>query len=156
MVRHKTRWLLARFEFESQLWTGPTKREVGGERDDLPPLQTKEIYKELVKILASCFGMAAHAIIPDLVVRHVDVQSQLCMIRVPRNAAARVRTAITFMTTLYNQNIVASVLSVNGSARTARLATMNEIRKRVKRNQAMSEKELKLLDARLQVIREID
>ena len=155
MVRHKTRWLLVRLEFESQLSTVLTKREVGGEASDLPTLQTKEIYKELVKILGACFGMAAHAIIPDLVVRHVDVPSQLCMIRVPRDAANRVRTAITFMTTLYNQNIVATVLSVNGNARTARLATMNEIRKRVQRK-PMTEKEMKLLDARLQVIREID
>ncbi|KAI2513982.1 hypothetical protein MHU86_366 [Fragilaria crotonensis] len=152
MVRHKTRWLLVRFEFEGQLSTGPTLTKRG---DDLPALQTKEIYKELVKTLSGCFGMFAHAIIPSLVVRHVDDESQLCMIRVPRDGVNHVRTAITFMTTLYNKEIVASVLSVNGSARTARLAIMQEIRKRVN-TKALSTKDVKQLDARLQVIREID
>jgi len=151
MVRHKTRWLLVRFEFESQLSTSTTKER----GDDLPQIQTKEIYKEIVKILSICFGLSAHAIIPDIMVRHIDDESQLAMIRVPREAEKQVRTAITFMTTLYNQGIVASVLSVNGCARTARLATMQEIRKRVE-GKSLSKKGMKGLDARLQVIREID
>ena len=152
MVRHKIRWLLVRFEFEGQLATGPTTTKRG---DDVPALQPKEIYKELAKILSGCFGMFAHAIIPNLAVRHVDDESQLCMIRVPRDGANHVRTAITFMTTLYNKEIVASVLSINGSARTARLAIMQEIRKRANEI-SLTAKDIKQLDARLQVIREID
>ena len=145
------------FEFESQLFDGVAVRS--GE-EDLPPLQTKEIYKELVKVLSSCYGLFAHSIIPNLIVRHVDEESQLCMIRVPRDAANHVRVAITFMTSLYNKGIVASVLAINGSARTARLTTMREIRRRQlidkQRMTIPSTKEMKRLDARLQIIREID
>mmetsp|Transcript_26981 Transcript_26981/g.44938 ORF Transcript_26981/g.44938 Transcript_26981/m.44938 type:complete len:167 (+) Transcript_26981:29-529(+) len=165
MVRHKTRWLLVRLEFESDIQssssTSPalSRRVVASEDDESinkSKLLTKDIYKELVKTLSVCFGLSAHAIIHSIVVRHIDDATRLTMIRVPRSTANQVRTAVTYMTTLNEKNIVASVISVNGSARTARLSAMHEIRKRVPKTNPLSPKELKQLDARLQVIREID
>jgi RNase P/RNase MRP subunit POP5 len=122
-----------------------------------PDLQAKEIHKEIVKSLNGCFGLSVHSFLSDIVVRHIDHDSRLCMIRVPRDAANRVRAAITLLTTLYNEGIVASVISVQGCARTARLATMHEIRRReVLRRKSISQSHLKLLDARLQTVRDID
>lgn len=160
MVRHKTRWLLVRLEFESDISRQSSSRG-GSDRikvteDGEGTLLTKDIYKELVKTLSVNFGLSAHAILHDIVVRHIDDDTKLTMIRVPRSTANQVRTAVTYMTTLNEKNIVASVISVNGSARTARLSAMHEIRKRVPKTKPLSAKELKLLDARLQVIREID
>lgn len=147
MVRHKTRWLLVHFSFEADL-VGP----VTISNKETPTFQAKEIYKELVKTMSVCYGLSSHAMIPDIMVRHVDDDSRLVMIRVPRATVAKVRTAITYMTTFKNHPVVASVVAVNGSARTAKIAATRAIKKSP---QPRSIKELKQLDARLQAIMEI-
>lgn len=146
MVRHKTRWLLVRFDFEADLVGSATISN-----EETPTFQTKEIYKELVKTMSVCYGLSSHAMIPDIMVRHVD-DNRLVMIRVPRAIVAKVRTAITCMTTFKNHAVVASVVAVNGSARTAKIAATRAIKKSP---QPRSIKELKQLDERLQAIMEI-
>jgi hypothetical protein len=51
------------------------------------------------------------------------------MVRVPREFYGLVRSAVSFVTMLQNKRVVLSCLSVNGSARTAKVAAMKQIRR---------------------------
>jgi len=154
MVRHKIRWLLIGLEFESDLDQRSSVSKTKGHTNTKKGIIEKaHVFRELAKSLTILFGLSAHSIIPDINVRHVD--GQIVMIRVPRDVVGKVRTAVTYITELNKEFVACSVLSVNGSARTARLASMREIRKREIKS-VMSMKKLKQLDARLQVVRLIE
>jgi RNase P/RNase MRP subunit POP5 len=143
MVRHKTRWLLVKFQFKCN--KDPTAAA----------LDKKDVYKELAMSMSLCYGLSAHSMISEVMVRHV-VDGNLAMIRVPREIAAHVRTAIVYMTSINSQPVVPTVVAVNGCARTAKLAAMKETRKRAPRDGLDSANRLRELDSRLQIIREID
>jgi RNase P/RNase MRP subunit POP5 len=152
MVRVKHRWLLVRIDFTKELLVANSEFDKCA-----PDLQAKEIHKEIVKSLNICFGLSVHSFLSDIVVKHIDQESRLCMIRVLRDSANRVRAAITLLTNLYNEGIVASVISIQGSSRTARLAAMHEIRKReTLQRKTISQNELLQLERRLQAVRDID
>jgi hypothetical protein len=51
------------------------------------------------------------------------------MVRVPREFCGLVRVAVSFVTMLQNKRVVLSCLSVNGSARTARLAATKQVKR---------------------------
>jgi len=64
-------------------------------------------------------------------VRFCNATTQLAMVRVPRAFYGMVRGAVCFVTRLGLQNrrrVVLSVLSVSGSARTAKLRAMQQVR----------------------------
>ena len=63
------------------------------------------------------------------VVRFADPTTRLAMVRTPREFCGRVRASITLLTLLNNQRVVLAVMSVNGSARTAKVAAIRELRR---------------------------
>lgn len=91
------------------------------------------------------------------VVRLYDETSRLAMIRVARDSCDMVRAAICFTTSILGKSVAASVLSVNGSARTAKRAALLEMRRNFqKRNHSMDKKSLVALEARLNMIQKIE
>lgn len=106
------------------------------------------------------------------IVRFVDAATRLFLLRVPREFCNIVRSSLTMLTNNVASNgnsmrLVASVLSVNGSARTAKLATMARLKKEYRgksaRNKAFSSKGddalrtmMQELQSRLAVIQNID
>lgn len=102
----------------------------------------------------------------------MDAATRLFLLRVPREFCNIVRSSLTMLTNNVASNgnsmrLVASVLSVNGSARTAKLATMARLKKeyrgRSARNKAFSSKGddalrtmMQELQSRLAVIQNID
>lgn len=110
-------------------------------------------------------------------VRFVDPDTNLAMIRVPRDFCGKARAALTFMTNLEGTtsagstgervglSVVASVLSVNGCARTAKLSTIGELRRRhldghsshdnVQTKQPTNKKMLRKLEEKLLQVRRV-
>ena len=80
------------------------------------------------------------------------------MIRAPRGDYQKVRASITFLTSMQSQPMAATVLSVNGSASTARIAALAEIRRRFRAQliKSPSKRDLDILDQRLRAIQEIE
>lgn len=91
------------------------------------------------------------------------------MIRVPREFNALIRAAITLITTIQRKRVIATVISVNGSARTAKLTAMRELRQSLRRDlqrqsadgeEQLDQKHLdgvvRELEERLDTIRNID
>lgn len=74
----------------------------------------------------------------------------------PRDACGLARAALTFLTTIQGRSIVASVISVNGSARTAKRVAMLEMKRELRQKCSFSKRELKELEARLDMIRKIE
>lgn len=89
-------------------------------------------------------------------VRLYDESSRLAMIRVSRDSCGLVRAAITLLTSFQGRSVVASVISVNGSARTAKRAAVLETRREAQQEGATGKQELRDLEERLDMIRKID
>eukprot|EP00980_Cylindrotheca_fusiformis_P009015 scaffold1934_cov79-Cylindrotheca_fusiformis.AAC.4 len=89
--------------------------------------------------ISSNFGVAADGAAMETQVRFVDAKTRLVLVRVPREFCNMIRCSLTMLTHNVTNNttssssrrptLVASVLSVNGSARTAKLATIARIQK---------------------------
>lgn len=62
-------------------------------------------------------------------VRFYSPETKLAMLRVPRDSANMVRSAITFLTQVREEPIAAVVVSTSGSARTAKIAALRAIKK---------------------------
>ena len=79
------------------------------------------------------------------------------MIRVARDSCDMVRAAICFMTAIQGKLLVASVVSVNSSARTAKRVALLEIKRHFRQgNYSMDRKSLLALEERLNMIRKIE
>jgi RNase P/RNase MRP subunit POP5 len=92
-----------------------------------------------------------------LTVRLYDEASRLAIIRVSRESCSLVRAAITFITSIQRRLVVASVISVNGSARTAKRVALLETRRSFRQDICSTDKrELKDLERRLNLIRKIE
>jgi RNase P/RNase MRP subunit POP5 len=89
-------------------------------------------------------------------VRLYDELSRLILVRVPRDACGLVRAAMTLLTTIQGRSVVASVISVNGSSRTAKRVAMLEMRRSFRQHCSPSKRELTGLEARLDIIRKIE
>lgn len=97
------------------------------------------------------------ALIGTLLVRLYDESSRLAMIRVSRDSCGLVRAAITFLTAIKSKSVVASVIAVNGSARTAKRVALLEMRRHFREECFSTEKrELKDLEERLALIRKVE
>ena len=134
MVRLKTRWLLVRIEL-------PT--------DNDEPLSMRNVVlaRGIRDHLLQCFGDAAAGAAYDTHVRWCDSGTQLALIRVPREFYPMIRASVTLLTQLVvSANHTANkpndtttpttmtrlalhVLSVHGSARTAKLQALRRVQK---------------------------
>jgi hypothetical protein len=63
------------------------------------------------------------------------------MVRVPREFCGLMRAAVSFVTMLQNKRVVLSCLSVSGSARTAKLAAMKQVRRNYREQILLSRRE---------------
>jgi RNase P/RNase MRP subunit POP5 len=183
MVRHKTRWLLVKVDFEVDV------RKRNSKPIDYFPSK-KEVAQSIRESILSCFGTAAegaafdtqgmsrcfllyfviafnskHCTQSPFSVRLCDASTRLLLLRVPREFHGIVRSAITLMTSVgaNNRPVVASVISANGSARTAKIATIAQVRRSYRENlkaNPINEKELhktcKALEDALSAIQNID
>ena len=158
MVRHKVRWLLVQFDFEKKL--EEKENYYDDEDSDSDAVATrsilsfpskKEISAMIRQSMSSCFGLVADGAANEVQIRLVDPSTRLVLLRTPRKLCNLVRCSLTLLTTATitrdgnnatgeanNKNnrpirIVASVISVNGSARTAKLATMGRVKEYYKK-----------------------
>jgi Rpp14/Pop5 family len=53
--------------------------------------------------------------------------TRLALVRVPREFCSTIRTSLTLLTEIKNQRIAISILSVNGSARTAKINSIRTL-----------------------------
>jgi RNase P/RNase MRP subunit POP5 len=189
MVRHKTRWLLVRLEFDPDVIgrrdEGDSRNKRRRVEDDGAELTKKDLAQCIRECISSSFGVAASGAAQDVqgmtiscmirfrdpattkplpqtimiilpTVRLYDELSRLILIRVPRDACGLARAALTFLTTIQGRSIVASVISVNGSSRTAKRVAILETRRIFREQCSPSKRELKELEARLDIIRKIE
>ena len=81
------------------------------------------------------------------------------MLKVPREHCSRIRAAITLLTRVGDEPITAVVVSISGSARTAKLAALREIKQRfhqMNSNESLIKKNLKRLDQNIEQICRFD
>ena len=62
-------------------------------------------------------------------VRFCDATTRLALIRVPREFCSIVRASVTLLTAVQNQRVSVTVLSVSGSARTAKVDAIRLLRR---------------------------
>ena len=180
MVRQKSRWLLVQFEFESDIISacsgGDTsshykskKRKLQQQTSNssistssITQLNATDIYRSLQDTLTQNFGLVG-ACTTDIQVRLYDPKLQFAIIKTSRDTCTRVRSAIVLTTQIKQGGdilkVVASTLSVSGSARTCRNTVTNIIQKRFYNEQSKElitmktmEKSLKELESRLEKI----
>jgi RNase P/RNase MRP subunit POP5 len=188
MVRRKSRWLLVKLDFESDILSSCSDGIAGGslamtsssstrkkrKLDDDETMTTSsihqvtgtDIYRGLRDSVTQNFGMVGAAL-SDIQVRLYDPKLHLAIIKTTREGYPAVRSSLTVMTQIKQGGdvlkVVASTISVSGSARTARNAAWIEVRKRfgkeivdnlgtkqrgAKRNRIALEKKLHELDER--------
>lgn len=187
MVRRKSRWLLVKLDFESDILSscsggiagGPLavtlssiarKRKLDGDETTttlIHQVTGTDIYRALRDSVTQNFGMVGGAL-SDIQVRLYDPKLHLAIIKTTREGYPAVRSSLTFMTQIKQGGdalkVVASTISVSGSARTARNAAWVEVQKRfgkdivdnlgtrqrggAKRSRIALEKRLQVLDER--------
>jgi hypothetical protein len=119
----------------------------------------KEFTIQLRRTITWCFGIAGETAVFDTHVRFFDVNaSQLVLIRCPRQHCGIIRSALTLTLTrkqmislgqtmgdtddgTFCSDWISSVISVHGSARTAKIATLRELRE-VYRDKILQSREL--------------
>lgn len=148
MVRFKTRWLLVKIDTIDPLKPNKsrckhrlaTSSTQDATQRNFPP--KKEFVSHLRKSLSWCFGLAGEPMLVHTLVKFYDPCTQLALIRCPRQYCGQVRAALTFASRPHKQqqqlplmtctgddpkshyNIVCSVVSVHGSARTSKISTI--------------------------------
>ncbi|KAL3791088.1 hypothetical protein HJC23_012073 [Cyclotella cryptica] len=153
MVRHKSRWLLVQFDYEPILLSqctpnnSPTgampsskKRKLNksdsqnstdgaaNESIQISQITTTDIFRSLQDTLTQNYGIVASCT-TDISVRFYDPKVRLAVIKTSRENYPLVRSSIMFLTKVKQINVVASTISVSGSARTARNAAWKVIQK---------------------------
>lgn len=155
MVRQKNRWLLVRFDFESDISTscgklgevGPkaalsNKRKFQSSSSSnlenavsasIHQVTSTDIYRSLLETITQNFGLVGAAT-TDVKVRLYDSKVRLAIIKTTRDKYPTVRSSLTVMTHIKQGGdvlkIVASTIAVSGSARTARNAAWAEVQRR--------------------------
>mmetsp|Transcript_11298 Transcript_11298/g.21138 ORF Transcript_11298/g.21138 Transcript_11298/m.21138 type:complete len:191 (-) Transcript_11298:1102-1674(-) len=174
MVRHKSRWLLIRIEYESEVKnisrrditatatnasssTAPTDSHMASKSPSTfsssqQGLDTTLFQKptELFRIhlyhsirctMEDAFGIAACGITEDIQVVFYNTDTGLAIVKVSRDSCNLVRSAITIMMQVNNVPMVATVISTNGSVRTAKLAAIREIKRMFRESDAVPTQE---------------
>jgi RNase P/RNase MRP subunit POP5 len=160
MVRQKNRYLLVQFEFEPDILqscedvvmantTSETsgsnkKRKLPSSSDSssLPSIETikaiqqvnaTDIYRSLQEAIMQNFGLVGTCT-SDVQVRLYDPKVRLAIIKTTRDKYPQVRSCLTFLTEIKqgvdSLKVSTSVIAVSGSARTARNAAWEEVKKR--------------------------
>ena len=152
MVRHKNRWILVNVEFADDIRNNKnnhhhlqhTSASSGPSSAHLFPSK-KEFTIRLRRTIAWSFGIAGEGPACDTQVKFCDAETQLVVVRVPRQYCDMIRSSLTLLLT--NKQLVslgettttqqqqgsmqdyqASVVSVHGSARTAKIAVFRKLR----------------------------
>mmetsp|Transcript_2758 Transcript_2758/g.4284 ORF Transcript_2758/g.4284 Transcript_2758/m.4284 type:complete len:187 (-) Transcript_2758:521-1081(-) len=148
MVRHKTRWLLVRFDYEPDVVYGSQRPSTatneavfyGGRRDTevrrsgIDAITRKDVFKTLQESILFNFGISASGAAQDTQVRLYDSKTRLAMIRVPREFCNLIRAAITFITIIQKNPVIVRCISVNSCARTAKMVAIKEVKKYFRNN----------------------
>jgi len=159
MVRKKNRWLLVQFDFESDILSscasfgetgesgltaassGKKRKPLassGGDADDatarsIHQVTGTDIYRSLRDSIVQNFGLMGAAA-ADVQVRLYDPKMRLAIVKTTRDEYPIVRSSLTVLTQIKQGGdvlkVVATTISVSGSARTARNAAWDEIQKR--------------------------
>jgi len=140
MVRHKNRWLLAKVELDNDIRINKQQMSVGSSSSDLFPSK-KEFMTRLRRTVAWCFGIAGEGPACDTQIRFCDAETQLVVVRVPRQYSDMIRSSLTLLLTrkqllslgekvdtVTPSDFHVSVVSVHGSARTAKIAIFRRLR----------------------------
>jgi RNase P/RNase MRP subunit POP5 len=150
MVRQKNRWMVVQFDYEADLLSRCTpssesstpkskKRKLsrsdsqssGGNLDEqvqISQMTSTDIFRSLQETLTQNFGIVASST-TDLSVRLYDPKFRLAVIKTSRDKYPIVRSSLVFLTKIKHIKVVASAISVSGSARTARNAAWKECQK---------------------------
>ena len=147
MVRHKSRWLLVQFEYESSVISRCTPNETStrsskkrklnksdsqhssssgtlfDEQIQINQITSTDIFRSLQETLTQNYGIIASST-TEISVKLYDPKVQLAIIKTSREKYPIVRSSLSlmFLTKVKQIKFVASTLSVSGSARTARSA----------------------------------
>lgn len=167
MVRQKSRWLLVRLDFEENLvpkstQSSTTKRGRGGgiiksaPESSVPAaskgISGKEIHKSLREMLSAAFGVVSAGMAFNIQVCIYDEEAQLAIVKVPRDQCNKVRASLTFLSSIESTPAVVSILAVCGSARTAKMTCLHELRHRYWQQEALqksSGKSIRLSSSKL-------
>ena len=153
MVRQKTRWLLV--EVDEAGWAGKdlststssalSKKDVSrairenfekimGLRGQAVSFELHGEFSGRVRRSVCCLRvMVPHTLsvraIASFLVRFYDsCHTNLMLLRVPRDVATSVRASLAFLTVIRTRRVALHTVSIHGSARTAKLATVRRIR----------------------------
>jgi len=153
MVRHKSRWLLVQFEYESNVISRCTpndtstrsskKRKLNktdsqhssssgtllDEQIQINQITSTDIFRSLQETLTQNYGIIASST-TEISVKLYDPKVQLAIIKTSREKYPIVRSSLMFLTKVKQIKVVASTISVSGSARTARSAAWKEVQNR--------------------------
>ena len=136
MVRHKNRWLLVKVELADDIRKNKNNDEsLILDVSKFP--SKKEFTNRLRRTVGWCFGIEGESSC-EVQVRYCDAETQLAVIRVPRDSCGKIRAALTLLLTrkqllslgepTTSQDYQVSVLSVHGSARTLKIAMYRKLR----------------------------
>lgn len=159
MVRQKNRYLLVQFEFEPDILqscddvmmaittkttsSSSKKRKLpssgnssSASIDTIKSIQqvnATDIYRSLQEAIIQNFGIVGTCT-SDVQVRLYDPKARLAVIKTTRDKYPQVRSCLTYLTEIKqgvdSLKVVASTITVSGSARTARNAAFDEVKKR--------------------------
>jgi len=146
MVRQKNRWLLVQFDYEpniisqcTQSLAATKKRKLDkydsqnstslDEHTQIRQITSTDIFRSLQETLTQNYGIVASST-TELSVRLYDPNVQLAVIKTSREKYPIVRSSLVFLTKVKQIKVVATIISVSGSSRTARNTAWEEIRKR--------------------------
>ncbi|KAL7479802.1 hypothetical protein ACHAW6_005520 [Cyclotella cf. meneghiniana] len=153
MVRHKNRWLLVKVDYEQNLLSqcnpnnsslaappANKKRKLNkadsqnssnsatNESIQISQITATDIFRSLQETVTQNYGIVASCT-TDVSVRFYDPKVRLAVVKTSREKCPLVRSSIMFLNKVKQIKVVASTISVNGSARTARNAAWKEIQK---------------------------
>ena len=195
MVRQKSRWIIARLDFEEDVTRGgfdesvdkasparkrrrvstkETSSENGAQtKQSVPPanpqIESKNIYWDFRRTFESCYGASGAGLVHGVKLLLYDPVDRLAVLKVPRELCGQARSALTLLTAVGDRPVVASIVAVNGSARTCKTTVLTMLRRNFKASiqirptegsaklRKQDEKLMLKLERRMaQIIREID
>ena len=96
-------------------------------------------------------------------VQFYDEPSQLAILKTSRDSCDAMRSAVTMLTTVKQQPVVATTLSISGSLRTAKICALHELRvwfdsslQDTKKNVVMEKKIHALLEEQMKRVRNLE
>ena len=167
MVRHKNRWILVQFDYEPDILEQCTpdapnskkrklkKIDSQSSADDeqiqtriqIRQITTTDIFRSLQETLTQNYGIVGSST-TEISVRLYDPKIGLAVIKTSRDKYPIVRSSLMFITSIKQIKAVARIISINGSARTARNAAWKEVQHRFFSKKTAIEYDLLIGDAK--------